>query len=128
MVVSVVYVLQLTLVFIKPDRHCHSNPAKDAAGVAHLALVVANLVVALLAVVAATVGAALVWSGAGSAWTLSYVRRSPEASAPAQAPWWWVVASAWAPRPVQWSASCQRVAVPWVQCDHLLPLPALVDV
>ena len=87
MVVSVVYVLQLTLVFIKPARHCHSNPAIDAAVVANLAVVAANLVVALLEVVAATVGAALVLSGVGSAWTLSYVRRSHEASAPAPAPW-----------------------------------------
>ena len=79
MVVSVVYVLQLTLVFIKPARHCHSNPAIDAAVVANLALV------------AATVVGALLEGEAGPAWTASHVRRSHEACG---APWQWAVASA----------------------------------
>ena len=131
MVVSVVYVLQLTLVFIKPARHCHSNPAIDAAVVANLAVVAATVVVALLEVVAATVGAALLLSGVGSAWTTSHVRRSHEACAPAQAPWQWAVASAWAPWPVQWPAACQMLALPWrVWCPasyQLLAWPARVD-
>ncbi len=48
MVVSVVYVLQLTLVFIKPARRCHSHPATDVAVVASPALVAATVVGALL--------------------------------------------------------------------------------
>ena len=79
MVVSVVYVLQLTYIFIKPSRHCHSIPAVNAAEVANLAAV------------AATVVGALLEGGVGPAWTTSHVRRSHEACA---APWQWAVASA----------------------------------
>ena len=119
MVVSVVYVLQLTLVFIKPAHHRHPNSAKDVA------------VVAQVEVVAAHVVAALVLSGVGSAWTTSHSRRSHEACAPAQAPWQWAVASAWAPWPVQWPAACQMLALPWrvwcPACYQLLAWPARVD-
>ncbi len=114
MVVSVVYVLQLTLVFIKPARHCHSNPAIDAAVVANLALVAATVVGALLEVVAATVGAALVLSGVGPAWTTSHVRRSHEACA---APWQWAVASA------PWTLQSHESWPMWV-----VHLPALVHI
>ena len=93
--------LHLTLVFIKPAQHCHSNPAIDAAEVANLAVVAATVVVALLEVVAATVGAALVLSGVGPVWTTSHVRRSHEACAHAHAPWQWAVASARAPWTLQ---------------------------
>ena len=48
MVVSVVYVLQLTLVFIKPARRCRSHPATDVAVAASPARVGPTVVGALL--------------------------------------------------------------------------------